>query len=120
MRYAKAPSGKSRKDTSQDPMSCRNKYTVSLYKEAVDDLIDILVYTTQQWEQEKQKEYDASICHALEVVKENPFLGYRHTLLSEDHRCFNVRKYVLVCQIDGSRIFVLRILRQRMNLPDHF
>ena len=62
-------------------MFSRNKYTLSLTAEAEDDFIDILVYTAQQWGQEKQKEYDASICQALEVLKNNPFLGYRHTLL---------------------------------------
>jgi len=100
-------------------MSSLNNYTLSLTQEAEDDLIDILVYTSQQWGSEKQKEYDASLCHALDVVKDNPLLGYRHTLLPEDHRCFNVRKHTLVYQIDGSHIFVLRILHQRMNLPDH-
>ena len=99
-------------------MSSRNNYTLFLTQEAEDDFIDILVYTAQQWGQAKQKEYDALLCHALEVIQNNPFLGYRHTLLPEDHRCFNVRKHILVYQIDGSHIFVLRILHQRMNLPD--
>ena len=100
-------------------MSSQNKYTLSLTQEAEDDFIDILVYTAQRWGEEKQKEYDASLCQAFEVIKNNPFLGYRQTLLPEDHRCFNVRKHVLVYQIEGSRIFVLRILHQRMNLSKH-
>jgi len=100
-------------------MSSPSKYTLSLTKEAEEDFIDILVYTLKEWGQEKQKEYDASICHALEVIKSNPFLGYRHTLLPKDHRCFNVRKHLVVYQIEGSRVFVLRILHQRMNLSDH-
>lgn len=100
-------------------MSSRNKYTLSLTQAAEEDFIDILVYTVQEWGEDKQKEYDASLCHALDVVKDNPFLGYRHTLLPEDHRCLNVRKHVLVYQITNSHIFVLRILHQRMNLPDH-
>jgi len=56
-------------------MSSRNKYTLSLTQEAEDDFIDILVYTAQQWGQAKQKEYDALLCHALEVIQSNPFLG---------------------------------------------
>ena len=100
-------------------MSSRNKYTLSLTQEAEDDFIDILAYTTQRWDEDKLQEYDASLCHALDVVKDNPFLGYRHTLLPEDHRCFNVQKHVLVYQIKSSHIFVLRILHQRMNLRDH-
>ena len=100
-------------------MSSRNKYTLSFTQEAESDFIDILVYTAQEWGEDQQKEYDASLYHALDVVKDNPFLGYRHTLLPEDHRCFNVRKHVLVYQIKNSHIYVLRILHQRMNLPDH-
>ncbi len=100
-------------------MSFPNKYTLSLTQEAESDFIDILVYTAQEWGEEKLHEYDASLSHALVVVKDNPFLGYRHNLLPEDHRCFNVRKHVLVYQIKNSHIYVLRILHQRMNLPDH-
>ncbi len=100
-------------------MSSPNKYTLSLTQEAEDDFINILVYTAQQWGEAKLQEYDASLSHALEVVKDNPFLGYRHNLLPEDHRCFNIRKHVLVYQITSSHIYVLRILHQRMNLPDH-
>ena len=97
-------------------MSSPNKYTLSLTQEAESDFVDILVYTAQEWGEEKLQEYDASLSHALDVVKDNPFLGYRHTLLPEDHRCFNVRKHVLVYQIKNSHIYVLRILHQRMNL----
>lgn len=100
-------------------MSSRNKYTLSLTTEAENDFVDILVYTARQWGEEKQKEYDGSLCQALEVIQDNPFLGYHHTLLPENHRCFNVRKHVLVYRIEGSRIFVLRILHQRMNLSKH-
>ncbi len=100
-------------------MSSPNKYTLSLTQAAEDDFINILVYTTQQWGADKQKDYDDSLHHALNVIKDNPFLGYRHTLLPEDHRCFNVRKHVFVYQIMNSRIYVLRILHQRMNLPGH-
>lgn len=100
-------------------MSSPNKYTLSLTQEAESDFIDVLVYTAQQWGEEKLQEYDASLCHALDVVKDNPLLGYRHSLLPEDYRCFNVRKHVLVYQIKSSHIYVLRILHQRMNLSDH-
>jgi toxin ParE1/3/4 len=100
-------------------MSSPNKFTLSLTQEAESDFIDILVYTAQQWGADTQQEYDASLCHALDVVKGNPFLGYRPALLPEDHRCFNVRKHVLVYRIKSSHIYVLRILHQRMNLSDH-
>ncbi|WP_447969888.1 type II toxin-antitoxin system RelE/ParE family toxin [Nitrospira sp. M1] len=100
-------------------MSSRNKYTLSLTQEAESDFINILVYTAQEWGGEKLQEYDASICHALDVIKDNPFLGYRHPLLTEEHRCFTVRKHVLVYQIKNSHIYVLRILHQRMNFPSH-
>lgn len=100
-------------------MSFPNKYSLSLTAEAEDDFINTLIYTTQEWGQKKREEYDASLCRALAAIKDNPFLGYRHTLLPEDHRCFNVRKHVVVYQLDGSHIYVLRILHQRMNLPDH-
>lgn len=100
-------------------MSSPNKFTLSLTQEAESDFIDILVYTAQQWGADKQQEYDASLCHALDVVKGNPFPGCRQALLPEDHRCFNVRKHVLVYQIKSSHIYVLRILHQRMNLSDH-
>jgi toxin ParE1/3/4 len=100
-------------------MSSRNKYTLSFTQEAEDDFIDILVYTAQQWGAKKQEDYDASLCHALGLVKDNPFLGYRQAQLSEDHRCFNVKKHIIAYQIDDSHIFVLRILHQRMSLPDH-
>ena len=100
-------------------MSFPNRYTLSLTQAAENDFIDILVYTVQKWGEDKQKEYDASLSHALDVVKDNPFLGYRHTLLPGDHRCFNVRKHVLVYQIMNFYIYVLRILHQHMNLPDH-
>ena len=46
-------------------MSSPSKYTLSLTKEAEEDFIDILVYTLKEWGQEKQKEYDASICHVI-------------------------------------------------------
>lgn len=100
-------------------MSSLNRYTLFLTQAAEDDFIDILIYTVQEWGEDKQIEYEASLSHALDVVKDNPFLGYRHTSLPEDHRCFNVRKHVLVYQITNSHIYVLRILHQRMNLPDH-
>jgi len=100
-------------------MSSPNEYTLSLTQEAESDFIDILVYTAQEWGETKRQEYDASLCHALDVVRDNPFLGYRHSLLPEDHRCFNVRKHVLAYQIKNSHIYVLRILHQRMNFPDH-
>ena len=100
-------------------MSSPNRFTLSLTQEAESDFIDILVYTAQQWGADTLQEYESSLCHALDVVKDNPFLEYRQASLPEDHRCFNVRKHVLVYQMKRSHIFVLRILHQRMNLSDH-
>ncbi len=47
---------------------------LSLTQEAESDFIDILVYTAQEWGEIKRQEYDASLCHALDVVRDNPFL----------------------------------------------
>ncbi|GJL62867.1 MAG: hypothetical protein NPIRA04_15210 [Nitrospirales bacterium] len=42
-------------------MSFPNKYTLSLTQEAESDFVDILVYTAQEWGQEKLKEYDGKL-----------------------------------------------------------
>jgi toxin ParE1/3/4 len=96
-------------------MSSR-KASLTLSPAAQQDLIDILRYTGETWEQEQLLLYRNKLDDALLLLRQNPLLGHRSPELPETHRLYFVGVHMIVYRTRTELIEVLRVLHQRMSI----
>lgn len=100
-------------------MSSRNNYSLVLSPEAVDDRKDIVAYTITTWGKEQATRYNQKLKAALKSIHTNPHIGRLHPDLPPLYHIYHVERHYIVYSIEGTRIEVVRILHDRMDLPRH-
>ena len=100
-------------------MSSRSNYSLVLSPEAVDDRKDIVAYTATTWGAEQAKRYNQKLKAALESIRTNPHIGRAHPDLPLLYQIYHVERHYIVYSIESTRIEVVRILHDRMDLPRH-
>jgi toxin ParE1/3/4 len=100
-------------------MSVPNK-RASLSSDAEEDLINILLFTLEQFGEHQAKRYRSSIEEGLGHIGSNPRLGRSRSDLLPGLRVYQVAHHLLFYQELETGVVVLRILHRRMNAKLHF
>lgn len=100
-------------------MSSPNNYTLILSPEALEDRKDIVAYTLATWGVEQARKYNQKIRNALAAIRTNPRIGKPHPQLPSIYQVFHAERHYIVYRVDGTRIEVVRILHDQMDLPRH-
>ncbi len=95
------------------------KPRLTLSPEAQKDLVSILRYTGEQWGRQQLLSYRDKLNDALLLLDKNPELGHQSTDLPRTHRLYFVGSHVIVYRVRQDVTEVVRILHQRMSLPQH-
>ncbi len=99
-------------------MSSR-KPPLKLSPKARQDIVDILRYTGETWEQNQLLVYRDKINAALEVISHTPEIGHGHNDLPLIHLAYLVGSHIIAYRIRTDSIGIVRILYQRMSVARH-
>lgn len=88
--------------------------------DAEDDLIDILEYTIQTWNEDRAESYRTIIYRACRELAEFPSLGRRRDDLGEGVRTYVVGQHVIIYRVSETELIVSRIIHVRRDIDQAF
>ncbi len=80
---------------------------------AVEDLVNLLMFSWERWGESQPELYAAEITRALDLLASFPSLGRSREELRPGCRAMTVESHVIYYEIDDAVAFILRILHQR-------
>ena len=83
---------------------------------AEDDLAGILQYTLETWGESQLLTYGKVLDDGLQMILDNPTIGFTRPAVSEKHRFFATGKHLVVYRLTPARIEITRVLHGRMGL----
>lgn len=93
----------------------QDERSIILSPQAEQDFVGILQYTFQTWGEQQMNIYRAVIDKALLTIRQNPEIGHRRPELSKNHRSFPAGRHVIFYRVASNRLYVSRILHERMD-----
>lgn len=98
----------------------QDELSIFLSPQAEEDFADILQYTLETWGEKQVYVYRAVIDKALLTIQQNPEIGHQRPDISKKHRSFPAGQHVIFYRADQSRLYVSRILHERMDTKSAF
>ena len=92
---------------------------VRLSRKAMQDFIDILQYTGEQWGPLQLEVYRDKLNEALLVIGRTPHIGRTRNDMPSLYRAYLVGSHVVIYRNEDQDIGVVRILHQRMSPLQH-
>lgn len=92
---------------------------VKLRPKAVEDLDSIWNYTVDYWDIAQAEKYLRGIQLSFEKLAENQFLGRRCDAIRHGYWKYPVGRHLIFYRIGEGFLDVVRILHERMDLPNH-
>jgi toxin ParE1/3/4 len=83
------------------------------------DLIDIWLYTAEQWDEEQADRYLRHLDDAIRQLAENPFLGSDCSHVRKGHRRVPAGRHRIFYRFDKDRVEIVRVLHASMDFPAH-
>jgi len=88
-------------------------------QQAKNDLKEIYFYTFHKWGDKKAVEYLMQIDAGLQELINNPKLGKTRDYIREGYRSIHINRHVIFYIVEGSEIYVVRVLHERMLPSKH-
>ena len=86
---------------------------------ALEDLNKIWEYTVKHWSKEQANKYYNEIFSAIGKICENSDIGKPIDEIKKGHRRTNVVSHMIIYKVNGTTIYVDRILHQKMDIEKH-
>ena len=93
---------------------------VILSPHAEEDFAEILQYTLETWGEAQFYAYRAVLDKALLTIQQHPQIGHDCPELSTTHRIFPAGRHLIIYRADDTKVYVSRILHERMDIRRHF
>ena len=88
-----------------------------LTNKAVEDLSDIWNYTNENWSENQADKYYHLILESFKELAANPGIGKNYGSIVENLRGFKVGRHIVFYrEKEGSKIEIIRILHERMDV----
>jgi toxin ParE1/3/4 len=91
------------------------KFQIELARRAKIDFRDLLSFTGQTWGEKQRVTYRDRIIRALQMIAQNPKLGRKRNGLM----AYQAGQHRIFYRVEGAKIYVLRILHDRMDAMRH-
>ncbi len=88
-------------------------------KLAFTDLDNIWEYTVEQWSKEQANIYYKEIFLVISRICENPETGKPIDEIMKGHQRIKVKAHMIIYKIQGTTIYIDRILHQKMDSENH-
>tara|TARA_B100001989_G_scaffold229149_1_gene186377 strand:+ start:377 stop:670 length:294 start_codon:yes stop_codon:yes gene_type:complete len=93
---------------------------IELSKLAQQDLIDIWLYSLEEWGITQADMYLDQIDNALNTLTHNPEIGINSNHIRENYRKFKINRHFIWYKIVRQKtIYVVRILGEEMDYKSH-
>jgi toxin ParE1/3/4 len=84
------------------------------------DLAGISRYSAMHWGHDRAERYLRDIWSMFEKLAKDPRLGRPFSNRRPDHFKVPVGSHAVIYRVRNDEIAIVRVLHQRMNLPQHF
>lgn len=92
---------------------------IKISKKAQEDLIEIWEYTFEKWSISQADKYYEIIIETIRQISTEPNLGRSYQFLRNGYRGFQIKSHIIFYKVnDISELEIIRILHQRMDLPN--
>jgi toxin ParE1/3/4 len=95
------------------------KLGFEISKLALIDLDGIWKHTAEQWSKQQANKYYKEIFQAINKICNNSEIGKAIDEVKKGHRRINVKSHLIVYKIVKNKIFIDRILHQKMDIEKH-
>ncbi len=96
-----------------------HKFQLELSSRARADIQNVLAYTVETWGERQAYEYGAVLDNALATIEQTPKIGHAKPDLQAGILCYRAGQHLIFYRIDGSTVYVLRVLHSRMDYAHH-
>jgi len=100
-------------------MPSRKSLKLELSIPAEDDLRDIVQYTFTHYGERQTDIYLNTLFGGMELLTQNPEIGYRRSDIPANYQCLIVEKHVLIYTIKDQSVIIARILHQSRDIQRH-
>lgn len=95
------------------------KGNLKISKLALEDLDNIWVYTAEQWNKEQANKYYNEIFLVIGNISENADIVKPIDYIKKGHRRINVKYHKIIYKVDGTIVYIDRVLHQKMDIEKH-
>ena len=95
------------------------RFTFEISKLALNDLDEIWKNTAQQSSKQQANKYYKEIFQLINEICNNSELGKSIDEVKKGHRRINVKSHMIVYKIVNEKIYIDRILHQKMDIEKH-
>ena len=88
-------------------------------RKAQSDIRDIGLHTQRQWGAGQRRKYLAGMEHRFRQLAENPDIAPERTEFNPPVRLARYEKHWVVYLVEPDGVFIVRVVHERMHLPDH-
>ena len=90
---------------------------IDLHKQhqARDDLLEIWLYTAEEWGAEQADRYLDLIQAGFDRLRENPFLGTDCSSIRSGYRRLTVERHRIFYTVEAKRVEIVRVLHPGMD-----
>ncbi len=94
---------------------------LNIYKQsqAKQDLIDVWLYTFNQWGEAQADKYLDGLENALKLLAEQPLMSRERTEFEPPVRIFSYEQHIIIYLIIDEGINVIRVLHKSMDTAQH-
>jgi toxin ParE1/3/4 len=92
---------------------------VRLHARAESDLIDIWVYSFEEWDDVQADKYLDELNAAINSLAGNPHLGVRRDNVREGYRALFVNRHAIYYRLSTTAVDVVRVLHGQMDPARH-
>jgi len=90
-----------------------------LTKKALDDLRSIARYTEKAWGREQRNKYLSNLNSSIQMLAHDPQLGRACDEIKQGYRKHHVGRHLLFYRLIASRVEIIRILHDSMDVDSH-
>jgi toxin ParE1/3/4 len=92
---------------------------IRLRARAESDLIDIWVYSFEEWDDVQADKYLDELNAAINSLAANPHLGVRRDTVREEYRALFVNRHAIYYRLTAATIEIVRVLHGQMDPDRH-
>jgi toxin ParE1/3/4 len=90
-----------------------------LTKKALDDLRSIARYTEKTWGREQRNKYLSKLDSSFQMLTHDPQLGRACDEIKQGYHRHHVGRHLIFYRLIASRVEIIRILHENMDVDSH-
>jgi len=83
------------------------------------DLLDIWLYTADEWNLTQADNYLTQLGRAIENLVEHPEMGKDRSELRAGYRSLRVNHHIIFYRLNASEVEVIRVLHESVDIESH-